>query len=57
MGGAGAALEDLCGDEGEVGGEEEGDGEAARGKRQVRLGQGQQDAARKSANLNTLTGA
>ena len=47
MGGAVTALEDLCGDEGEVGGEEEGDGEAAHGERQVRVGQGQQDAARK----------
>ena len=57
MGGAGAALEDLCGDEGEVGGEEEGGGEAARGERQVRVGQGQQHAARERANRNTLNGA
>ena len=44
MCGAGAALEDLGGDEGEVGGQEEGGGEAAQGERQVRVGQGQQHA-------------
>ena len=51
MGGAWAAPEDLCGEEGEVGGEEEGGGEAAQGERQVRLGQGQQHAGKKRANM------
>ena len=45
-----AAPEDLCGDEGEVGGQEEGDGQAAQGERQVRVGQGQQDAASKEVS-------
>ena len=45
-----AALEYLRGDEGEVGGQEEGDGEAAKGERQVRVGQGQQDAAKGAKN-------
>ena len=46
MGGAGAALDELRGDEDKVGGDEEGDGEAAEREGEVRPGEGEQDAHR-----------